>query len=349
MPAKRSAKKSAAADIRPYSRVVYDGVKQTPSRAMLRAVGYTRPGLQALAGRRRVDLEQPDAVQHAHRPARAGGREGRRRGRRQEHDFRDDHRLRRHLDGHARHAVLARLARGHRRLDRDDRRRAGLRWRGRDRRLRQEHAGLPDGARASRPAVGVRLRRHDPTWRRTARHRVGVRGGGRARAGCDLSDRELLEVERTVDPGSRQLRRHVHRQHDGFGHRGARHESRQQLGAGGRVEAQEGGCRGGGQDRRQADPAWHQAVAHPDARGVRERDRRDDRAGRLDQCRAAPAGDRARGTRAAGARRLLAHRRSRAGARGSAAERPVLDVRADTDRRHPAAHARAAERRAAAR
>ncbi len=40
MPAKRSAKKSAAADIRPYSRVVYDGVKQTPSRAMLRAVGY---------------------------------------------------------------------------------------------------------------------------------------------------------------------------------------------------------------------------------------------------------------------------------------------------------------------
>ena len=27
-------------DVRPYSRLVFDGVKQTPSRAMLRAVGY---------------------------------------------------------------------------------------------------------------------------------------------------------------------------------------------------------------------------------------------------------------------------------------------------------------------
>ena len=27
-------------DTRPYSKLVFDGVKQTPSRAMLRAVGY---------------------------------------------------------------------------------------------------------------------------------------------------------------------------------------------------------------------------------------------------------------------------------------------------------------------
>ena len=32
--------KKSAADIRPYSRIVVDGVTQTPSRAMLRAVGF---------------------------------------------------------------------------------------------------------------------------------------------------------------------------------------------------------------------------------------------------------------------------------------------------------------------
>ncbi|MBS0613044.1 MAG: dihydroxy-acid dehydratase [Proteobacteria bacterium] len=38
---KTNAKRTATVDTRPYSRLVVDGVKQTPSRAMLRAVGFT--------------------------------------------------------------------------------------------------------------------------------------------------------------------------------------------------------------------------------------------------------------------------------------------------------------------
>ncbi len=60
---------------------------------------------------------------------------------------------------------------------------------------------------------------------------------------------------------------------------------------------------------------------HPDARGVRERDHRGDRARRLHQCRAAPARDGARGRRAPRARRLHPHRQARAGARRPAPER----------------------------
>ena len=40
MKKKPSTRKSARIDTRPYSRLVVDGVKQTPSRAMLRAVGF---------------------------------------------------------------------------------------------------------------------------------------------------------------------------------------------------------------------------------------------------------------------------------------------------------------------
>ena len=46
--------------------------------------------------------------------------------------------------------------------------------------------------------------------------------------------------------------------------------------------------RGGG---RRADQARHPAAADHDAQGVRERDHGEHRARRLDQCRAAPAGD----------------------------------------------------------
>ena len=168
-------------DVRPYSRLVFDGVKQTASRAMLRAVGFQDRGFPQAAGRHRLDLEQPDALQHAHRQARRAGGEGCRRRGRQEHDLRHDHRLGRHLDGHARHALFARLARSDRRFDRDRRRRAGLRRPRRDRRLRQEHARLHDGDRAAEPPGRVRLRRHDPPGREEARRRLGVRGGRRAR------------------------------------------------------------------------------------------------------------------------------------------------------------------------
>ena len=65
-------------------------------------------------------------------------------------------------NGHAGHALLARVARGHRRLDRDRRGGRGLRRPRHDRRLRQEHARLRHGDGAARSAVDLRLRRHDP-------------------------------------------------------------------------------------------------------------------------------------------------------------------------------------------
>ena len=108
---------------------------------------------------------------------------GRRGAWRQGGDLQHHHRFRRHLDGHARDALFAGIARGDRRFDRDRGRRAGLRRRGGIRRLRQEHARMHDGARAPRSSGGLRLRRHHPPGRRPARHRVGVRGGRRSRAG----------------------------------------------------------------------------------------------------------------------------------------------------------------------
>jgi dihydroxy-acid dehydratase len=48
---------------------------------MLRAVGFVRRRFREAAGRRRLDLEQSDALQHAHRRAGASGRERRRAGR----------------------------------------------------------------------------------------------------------------------------------------------------------------------------------------------------------------------------------------------------------------------------
>ena len=68
---------------------------------------------------------------------------------------------RRHLDGHRGHEVLAGVARGDRRLDRDRLARADARRRARGRRLRQEHAGRADRARAPRHPGDLRLRRHD--------------------------------------------------------------------------------------------------------------------------------------------------------------------------------------------
>ena len=53
-------------------------------------------------------------------------------------------------------------------------------------------------------------------------------------------------------------------------------------------------CRTRGRGGREPHQARHQAVGHPDARGLRKRHHRGDRTRRFDQRRAAPAGDRAR-------------------------------------------------------
>ncbi len=80
-----------------------------------------------------------------------------------------DRRLRRHLDGHRGHELLAAVARPDRRLDRDGDGRAVVRRARRDPRLRQEHARLPDRDGAARPPGADGLRRHDQAGQRAAR------------------------------------------------------------------------------------------------------------------------------------------------------------------------------------
>ena len=104
---KLTIKKTKSVDTRRYSRIVVDGVKQTPSRAMLRAVGFGD-----------ADFEKPQVGiastwsnltpcnMHIDELARlaAGGVEA---ARRQGDHLQHHHRFRRHLDGHARHALFA--------------------------------------------------------------------------------------------------------------------------------------------------------------------------------------------------------------------------------------------------
>ena len=102
------------------------------------------------------------------------------------------------------------------------------------------------------------------------------------------------------DPGPGQLRRHVHRQHDGLGDRGAGPEPARQLGAGSGRHAQ---ARGLPARRRAAvvELLQGRACVRGDilTRKPLKTRSRDDRAGRLDQRRAASAGDRAGRRRAA--------------------------------------------------
>ena len=156
-------------------------------------------------------------------------------------------------------------------------------------------------ARLNRPAVFV----YGGTIRpgvAAARHRLGVRGGRRARRRQDHR-RAAAEVERTAIPGPGQLRRHVHRQHHGLGHRGARPVAARQLRPG-------GGERG---QARRLPPGGRGRGARWSRQGIRPRDILTRKAfenaitvvhrpGRLDQCGAAPAGHRARGGREASPR-----------------------------------------------
>jgi hypothetical protein len=202
-PRKRKPRASRASqarvDPRAYSRLVVDGSSRR-RRARCCARSASGCGFCQAADRHRLDLGRSHALQHAYRRAGARGGGGRRCGRRQERRVQYHHRLGRHLDGLAGHALFAGVARGDRRFDRDRGRCRRLRRPGRHRRLRQEHARLRDGHRAAEPAGGVRLRRHHSSRRAAARYRLGVRGGRRHAAGR-ISDAQLLEVERTAIPG----------------------------------------------------------------------------------------------------------------------------------------------------
>ena len=193
------------------------------------------------------------------------------------------------------------------------------------RRLRQDDSRRRDGARAARPAGARALQRLDrggPVSRRR-RHDPGrLRSGRRARRRHDLRRGGARARERRL-PGRRRLRRALHREHDGDGARLPRRQragperdpgepSGQAAGSGARGRARDAARRGG-----------HAAVAGPDARGVRERDRRDRRHRRLDQRRAAPAGDRRRGRHPARDRRLRHDLVAHADRRGHQAGRPL--------------------------
>ena len=101
------------------------------------------------------------------------------------------------------------------------------------------------------------------------------------------------QIHRTYgDSRARLLRRHVHGEHHGVGHRGAGNEPAEQLGARRHLEPEARGLRARRRGGGRADQARHPAAPHHDAQGVRKRDHREYRARRLDQCRAASAGDR---------------------------------------------------------
>ena len=137
------------------------------------------------------------------------------------------------------------------------------------------------------PGPRGRQGRHDHRrvrGRRRVRARAHHPRGGRRDRARDL-------------PGRGRLRRHVHRQHDGGRRRGDGHvAARLRRPARRRPPSRRLRPPLGRGRRRAAAPRDHDP-RHHHARVARERDRRRRRARRLDQRRAAPARDRARGAR----------------------------------------------------
>jgi dihydroxy-acid dehydratase len=112
--------------MRPFSSVVFDGLSRAPSRAMLYPVGYKESDFaKPQIGIASTWSMVTPCNMHIDQLAReaslgvdaAGGKAT-------------------IFDGHSGNEILARLARGHRRLDRDGCRMSGLRWICGDRRMR---------------------------------------------------------------------------------------------------------------------------------------------------------------------------------------------------------------------
>ena len=188
------------------------------------------------------------------------------------------------------------------------------------------------------PAGGVRLRRHDPPGHQASRHHFGVRGRGQPRR---RQDRATRSCKRSSAPRSRARARcggmytanTMASAIEALGLEPRRTARRRKRSA----SDKSNDCRRAGEavvrsssaasSRRDilTQEAFENAITTVIALG-----------GSTNAVLhlLAIAHD-ARGR--AHARRLHAHRRARAGARGSAAERPLPDVGADRDRRHPAA------------
>ncbi len=324
--------------LRSNSSVLVDGPSRAPARAMLKAVGFTDEDLsKPLIAVAHTWIEiMPctahlrDLAEHVKRGIRAAGATPDR--------VQHYRRMRRHLDGHARHARLAHQPRSDRRLDRAHRPRPSVRRRRRDVGMRQNNSGDRDGAAAARPALADDLRRLDSTG--TLRRSAGLDSGcvrGRRRPFGRQDEARRPEAARgRCLSGRGRMRRAVHRQHDGNGERafGNLADGLEQH-SGDRSEKARERFPGRAPRRRFAQA---QTQAEPDnhEEGDRECDRigRDDR--RLDQRRAASARDRARGGNRARHRRLRSHQLAYAAARRSETGRTVSRDRDVQCRRHSA-------------
>ena len=114
-----------------------------------------------------------------------------------------------------------------------------------------------------------------------------------------ISEDERARRDPPRVPGRGRLRRHVHREHDGVGDRGARHVAALQRVDARRRAREARGVSARGRGGAEAARARSQAARHHDARGLRERDGGGHRARRLDQPGAAPDRDGALGRPAA--------------------------------------------------
>ena len=213
--------------------------------------------------------------------------------------------------------------------------------RARDRRLRQEHARRHDGhLRAQR--AGASTSTAAPScpgnWKGKDLNIVSRRSRRSANSRpARMREEDFTSIERTRCPGDRLVRRHVHRQHDELGVRGAGHvaavfvddgqprsrrrSTRPRESARVLVEAVK-------KDLKPRDIITRKSIENAVARDHGDR--------RLDQRGAALPGHRARGRGRMDDRRLRAHAQESAGDLRPEAGRPVRRDRSAPGRRHSA-------------
>ena len=301
------------------SRHVTEGPERAPHRSYYYAMGLTRGRDPPAVRRRRHLLERGRALQHRAEPPGAGGEARGQGGDGHAARVHHHHRHRRHRHGPRGDALEPRQPRRDRRHRRADHARALLRRDRRARRLRQELAGDDDGDGPPQRAVGVHLRRLDPAGagagrggragglRRPRPDRAGHVRGGRPPPGRHARQRGAGDPRACRLPERRRLRRAVHRQHHGLRLRGDRPRAPQLVGRAGALREPRRLCDG---ERRRGDAAPREEHPRPrrgDAEEPRERGAGRRLHRRLDQRRAAPAGDRARGGDRVHARGRLRH------------------------------------------
>ena len=170
-------------------------------RAMLKAIGFTDDDLsQPIIGVATTWIETMPCNINQRRLA-TFVKDGHPRGGRDADGVQHDRGERRRVDGHRGHEGVARVARGHRRLDRARRARPPVRRDRVPRRLRQDDPGRRDGARPPRHPGARPLQRHDLPGHvqgqaRGRRHRV--RGDRRVPGGQDHARRAVRGGERRL-------------------------------------------------------------------------------------------------------------------------------------------------------